>query len=47
MKNSSGTTFVGDDLDIETLFPIKNDEDLLVLHNKVQDKDLRKLLVII
>jgi len=47
MNNSSGITILSDDVDIESLFPIKSDEDLLVLHNKIQDKDLRKSLVII
>lgn len=47
MDKSSGTTIIFDDVDIESLLPIKSDEDLLVLHKKIQDKDLRKSLVII
>lgn len=47
MSNSSGISIISDDVDIESLFPIKNDEDLLILHNKILDKDLRKSLVMI
>jgi len=47
MNNSSGTTIISDGVDIESLFPIKSDEDLLMLHNKIQDKEFRKSLVII
>jgi len=47
MNNSSATTIISDGVDIESLFPIKSDEDLLMLHNKIQDKEFRKSLVII
>jgi len=42
MNYSSGLTIISNDVDIDSLFPIKSDDDLLVLHNKIQNKDLRK-----
>lgn len=34
-----------DNLDIESLIPIKNNEDLLALEDKIKDKNLRSVLV--
>ncbi|KAF0749058.1 DUF4806 domain-containing protein, partial [Aphis craccivora] len=45
MTNASTSSILSDDVDIEALFPIKTSDDLLVLDNKIQDKDLRKSLV--
>lgn len=46
MNNSSTHIIEHDGLDVESLFPIKNDEDMLTLNSKILDTDLRKLLVI-
>jgi len=47
MTNALTSSILSDDVDIESFFPIKTSNDLLVLDNKIQDKDLRKSLVII
>uniref|UniRef100_A0A2S2NGP7 DUF4806 domain-containing protein n=1 Tax=Schizaphis graminum TaxID=13262 RepID=A0A2S2NGP7_SCHGA len=45
MNHSSETTFITNDVDIESLFPIKNHDDLIVLDSKINDTTLRKSLV--
>jgi len=45
-KSSSISSF-NDEIDMDSLFPITNDNELRVLENKIKDPEFRRVLVII
>lgn len=45
-KSSSISSF-NDEIDMDSLFPITNDNELRVLDNKIKDPEFRRVLVII
>lgn len=46
-KSSSSVSSFNDEIDMDSLFPITNDNELRALENKTKDPEFRRVLVII